>query len=719
MIGEIKGVTGTGPEPIEATQELIDAAWNAKRPAGGHGGGTAAAPKVGLTRKQMRDNPPQGEGNRHEWFKTYCGKSAVAHRDAISSYTKDTRRAAALIDPPLDPRQVAGLTEHAWEEEQLKLTEEAAYDFETGYFRYDPAKGDLLALYKTGSGDDVVLTPRAVGGRKIVPLAVLGGQDEIGGWVVQVGTKQHRLTIDGCSTSAGWENFVAQTGLLFPAADDRNWFPVGFGGVRGRFRSWLTSLDLPTLQRTDWLGWHPELGKSGVFVASDGPLVPLGQVKPQIAPPPPHVGQDAQYGFLPGGLDELRAMLREMLLWHDPAAAVVTFSWHLAAVFRRDLPSKIFPILGIGGPSGIGKTTVFGRIHSLCAGRPSVDGITTAAAVWSAGARNSSSAVIVDDPDTQTMERLSEFFKAVPLNAGRRVKRQQAGQGWVDSEQVARAPFVIMAESLPGGRKALEDRILEVWPGQANGRLSTTHPGELQIRDLERFQNRYNSPGLGPLATGTLIQAVLDCRESWLQSRDEWTTNSSGRLRDHEIALVAGARMLQLVLGVQAVTVSDGDGTTREVDPVVVVREFCAARMATYNQMDNTLVRVVLPAWFQANEHLWESRTQSDPGRLHLTAHVRDGELWLNPSRLAEWWRDNRNNLGRWQNTDDERGLRDQLHAHRGDAGWDHRDSGTYTQKQSGGQRVKMWRLPDADLKRLAERLGVDRDGPDEGQLVL
>lgn len=308
-----------------------------------------------------------------------------------------------------------------------------------------------------------------------------------------------------------------------------------------RLLRYLEQQKPPVSVLVDQIGYQPG---HGVF------LTPVGVIKPGatgmvpfegVRPRPKLPGFDRYrppfaYGFAPGGVNELRGVLAEVLTFHDRTALTTNLSWALMTLVKSEIRAKgkisVFPFFAIEAVSGSGKTTgAIKMIGELC-GYSLGDVQPTPADLRDKLAAFRSGYVHFDDPND--LKRYGDLLR-VAATEGTISKRQ-------DSEHSMSAHMtgglLITGEGLGiSNQKALLDRTVSVPLPSTKGQKDYSH--------VKALWQRYDG-SLTALA-GTLVAAVLEHVDE-IPALVASLRPGGGRRSDGYGVVRAGARVLDWLL---------------------------------------------------------------------------------------------------------------------------------------------------------------------------
>lgn len=332
-----------------------------------------------------------------------------------------------------------------------------------------------------------------------------------------------------------WLAEVAGVSVAMPAR------AVGDMSASTRLLRYLENQKPPVSVLVGQIGWQPQqqqfLTPNGVIKPGASGLVPFEGVRPRPKLPgfdrykPPFL-----YDFAPGGVNELREVIKEVLSFHDRIALTSLMSWALMTVIKAEIREKgkiaVFPFFAIEAVSGSGKTTGAVKMIGELTGYAQGDIKPTPADLRDKLAAFRSGFLHMDDPDD--LKRYGELLR-VAATEGTMTKRQ-------DSEHSMSAwmtgGLLITGEGLGiSNQKALLDRTLTV-------DLPSTK-GQRDYGFVKELWSRYD--GTLTNVAGTLVAEVLRHVDE-IPAMVASLRLGTGRRADGYGVVRAGARVLDWLL---------------------------------------------------------------------------------------------------------------------------------------------------------------------------
>lgn len=267
------------------------------------------------------------------------------------------------------------------------------------------------------------------------------------------------------------------------------------------------------------------------------------------------------FNFANQGLEEVREVLREVLTFHDETATALFSSWAVMSLIQSALVEKYtdhFPVFAVEAPSGTGKTTgALGLLAQLITGYSLGESQSTPAALRDLIASTWSGFVHIDDVDDPT-----KLFELMRLSTAKGKKPKKAGQHWDQNDMIQlTGSMYITGEQLGmNNEKALLDRVIKIGLPSPVDRKSQ-RPGRehmSQSRDIKEMQRRYRKEwgGLAALSATLISEVLLYVHE--LCDLVDTLRPSTGRAGDKYAVLLAGARMVDRLLGEEGAWAGEG-----------------------------------------------------------------------------------------------------------------------------------------------------------------
>lgn len=573
---------------------------NSGRPSQGQGKATETSQLATLLQE-----PPQA-GGRNTWLTAVAGHLARRERYQ-DAFEAQVRSANASLAEPLDDHEVNKILGSIWTSEQAK---NPPADAQTGWLQGD---GQQLLILQKGRKQDE--PDRLVPWSDFDPLVhgvVHDDDGQLESWQLTI------RRFDGTTRACTLESNTLAHPQRFNRWCVRNgaicYNTPGAGGSmssRDRLYKYLVSQGAPELQHADCLGWHNGLGfVTPTHVIRADQVATLAEAGVALR----HNDLPYQYGF-DGTAGEALAVLREVLTFHEPDACSLFGAWWVAAILKGQILARIsqFPMLVLSAPSESGKSTGFFPLMVSLSGAVMRHGAYTPASLRDLMSLNRSGLVWMDDITDLGPQRL-EYLRQATVE-GEVTKK--GGEGFADSVTVRLvSPVMVTGEGFQvvEYERAMADRVLTFQVGSPVGRRSL-HGDYPQWDDIVAVQEQYPT-GLGCIA-GHLVQTALAHGEPLLDQLASLRLGT-GRNSDKWAILRLGARVLDSML--------DTTEHTSRVDA------WCVEQLKAVRQ-DHYLITRVLPRWLR--EH-W-SFLPDEPSPT-VAGHLRDGRLYINMPKVADWW---------------------------------------------------------------------------------
>jgi hypothetical protein len=424
------------------------------------------------------------------------------------------------------------------------------------------------------------------------------------------------------------------------------------------------------------LGWHEE---SGAFITHEGLLRADGFHPFEAVRPAPRVRAWAPYAYgLEGEEHEARAILQEVLTYHDERVAAVFGAWWAACLLKPQIHREFsqFPFMALEAPSESGKTTGYFPLMLELAGNTQGNSNPTRAAMRDYLSAHRSGIVWVDDLDN--LDALSELIRSTTVEGS--VVKKALNQ----SDQIAVqlvAALCVSGESLGlSGQKALLDRSIGLEVPSPVGRRSLKGDYS-QFQDIVELKRQH--PQLYDYAGTFVVRALKlapDVPAKALELRE-----GDGRLMDKLTIMRLGTWILRTLLDYES-----SEWIERHVNVWI------AEQLECYDPTDNSLTMMLLPSAIKRlgrpTQPMGPDTSRSRPAS-PVFIRPQEKDMWVNPTTLAEWWSDI--HYGRIdQRTASAAALRQQMKAigAGGRKGADRR----YFKYTTGSGGANYWRLPDA-----------------------
>lgn len=646
-------------DPSQGLVDLPEALFGPE--SGSEGGGGASVRSV---LAELLSHPPTGENSgRNDWLAHVAGHYAKLYRSMPDAYEAHCRMAHSQLDTPLDDAEFTKTVESIWRKENQKpeqvwRAEECTH--ETGWL---VSGGDyLLTLSKRGneteleqwSDFDVVATGIAQRDdvltydillrrhnqhdevETLLPASVLANPQRLASWLANHGV-----------------------GILAPQGELRN-----LGSRTDRIHRYLQSQNPPAFEVVDALGWNGFgfVCHEGIITAAG--LEPFDRVRPDPAlrNRAPHT-----YGFTEP--EQARAVLNQVLTFHDETVCSVFGAWWAAALLKPQLAklTSLFPFMALEAPSESGKTTGYFSLMLQLAGDQHGQLNPTWAALRDMVASHQSGIVWIDDLDDPA--RLMELLRQ-STGEGGLVKKGDDNFSQVEVKLVS--PVVISGEALNlHGQKALADRAVQLEVPSPVNRRSLHDSDKLQWDDILDLRKVY--PDLTVFAGNMVQMALASADESLRDFRD--LRQGGGRFGDKIAVLQVGARLLSAMTG----------------DLIHIERVSEWAREAVTVGNENALTLKLIPAALAQLD--WPTKISSAEGRWPATCVFVKGEhVWFSPAFLARWWSEL--NHGRVEMRTETTEALSQQAKSLGLGGQKHVDRRPFRIGSFGDNKSSYWRLP-------------------------
>lgn len=579
----------------------------------GHGTATKTSPGIGRPTLSLivNDAPQRGQGLTNDWMVRAFGHLA---RHAPDQATYELAALGLATKANLaDYEDYDKILESVWGMETEKRT--------TGVGILDSANGWLAGtgnalLTKVKHDDvekmaewsdfdltangvmvddegtrtfDVTLCPKHLGPvNAILPASIVADPRRLQSWLANTGS---------CS-------------IIEPAGQARS-----LGSASSRMIRYLRSQDPPEFQAVSCLGWH-----DGRFITWDSEITAEGSKAHTNIKPNPNRRSwaDFHYGFN-ADEDEARAVLREVLTFHDETYTSIVGAWWAASFLKPLLPGA-FPLLVIEAPSESGKTTGFTPLLLQLGGTPGKPYNPTPASYRDILSGHNAGVVWVDD--LNRTEMLEEILRQ--LTGGGVVTKKGEDRTHTERIQLS-AATMLSGESFPAfhEQKALIDRSVILSPSTPTKRRSLTDPDRPQLHDIEAMQARYPN-GLQTMAGTVAVMAIRMGTELLAGLR----SGPSNRFQERMRILELGAHLLDAMTG---------------EDGVHAGRFTQWAQTQQPSGSNNALVTLILPTvlarlgWpTQPTVGFIDHQGRSQPGP--IPAYVKGDEVRFNIPALAEFW---------------------------------------------------------------------------------
>lgn len=574
----------------------------------------------------------ESHGGRNNWLTAVAGHYAkwVPYRDAYDNFVWE---AARRLDPPLDEAEIQKVADSVWKTEQAKqgkapsdLSEDGADAWRRRVLQPREDTGwlcsggtHILVQTKSGKGDESLMGVSSWCDCDVRVLGVIKSEEEQtfrvelrfpDGDAIEDNLSSATLA-DGKKLSA-W--LFARGASIGPP--DNMWPRTMFGTAR--LMRYLKAQGAPEMEAADALGWHRD---SGAFITHEGIIRATGPSIFEHVRPDPAVRGWAPYRYGHTGIDAARAILGEVLTFHDEMVASVFGAWWATVFLKPQIQERVsqFPFMALEAPSESGKTTGFFALMLQLAGSTAGQSNPTRAALRDYLSAHHNGIVWVDDLDD--LDDLGELLRQVTVG-GSFAKKGDGNHTQVVATM--RSALVVSGESLGlHDQKALVDRAVLLDVPSPTGRRSV-HGDYPQWDDIIRLRTTY--PDLTEFA-GSLVELALQ-QEEIVYGLKNFRVGA-GRHADVLAILRVGARILREMLG--------GDsGLVDRVD------EWCHNAADAYTGNENALTLRLIPAALAYTG--WKTRPEA-PDQMHrqvatpVFIHEKDDTVWFSPQLLAEWWK--------------------------------------------------------------------------------
>jgi len=585
----------------------------------------------------LSDLPERGDGRMNDWLTGVAGHRAKLHHNDRAAYETAVRDDAALVDPNYEDTEK--VLESVWgtEVENHPERDGGVPTASTGFLASINGLLHVQCQVKGEAGPETFTTPWGDFGLESLGEAV-EDDGHTAAWLalLRVGDRVHSVMLspDLLSDDRKVRAFLAGYGAS--VAEPASAFPRIAPGVR--ILRFLKAHSPGSARIVPHLGWdeqsrsfvtfsgvirtdgHHNGGDSDVLVMADPRLLTYGA--------------KFEYGF-DADEETARAVLREILTWHDPESIAVFGSWWAATflkpqTFRR---TALFPFMAVEAVSGSAKTTgAFGDLIQL-SGSDAGHELSTKAGFRDKLSVNQSGIVWIDDADD--LEAYEEWIRASTM-------RGTVSKKGIDNTTTERFPLVaspmVSGEGLGmRGQKALGDRSVVINPPPVSQRRSLHDPDQLQWPDIQDFRAQH---GKFTRYAGWMVRLALANVDGYMAQLVAAQKRYSGRYGDNLAVVTAGAWLLDLMAGT-------GQWAQN------LVADWCAEKDGAYLPDENALTEKVipwalekfgLPTWVQGTQAPMVSSfgqdvvpgvmvTRRSPGTL-----LAEATLWVNTARLAHLW---------------------------------------------------------------------------------
>lgn len=349
----------------------------------------------------------------------------------------------------------------------------------------------------------------------------------------------------------------------------------------------------------------------------------------------PHLsafGAKFEYGF-DGDMDTARAIVREVLTFHDEQTMAVFGAWWAATFLKPQARTRtaLFPFMVLEAHSGSAKTTGAFRDLLQLSGYDAGQEVSTKATFRDKAAVNKSGVVWNDDAND--VEALEEILRAATADATINKK----GVDNTTTNQIPLvAPILLSGEGFDiASQKALVDRAVLLTPPSPQGRVSLHDPNRSQWDDVTALRRKH---GNFTRYAGWLVQFALQHVDQYLARLADAQKQyaGAGRFGDKLSTLTAGAWLLDEMAGT---------GTWAQD----LVATWCDGQAGAYldgaDSLFNKLVPWALNEWSVVE---WKPGTRaplvtSYGKQVHPAVMISDygtmtAQVWVNTTQLAHLW---------------------------------------------------------------------------------
>lgn len=561
---------------------------------------------------------PPSEGGRNTWITKVAGHYA-AFKLPRDAYEASVANAAALLADPLPDDELTKTMDSVWEGHQR---------------RHAPPPGRPATPstgWLAGTGITLLCEVAIKQGESVVHDIVEWADFDIELQGVYVDEGGDRTFLVRLSSDRNREINTQVEAKLFGSSIDTNRWLAGFGfsvmspngDVHGRHSPasrllrYIDSQPAPTFKPVYCLGWHDP---SSSFIHADGWITAKAHGDHDEWVPEPRLIKNGwakfRYGFEHSDA-VARAVLAEVLSYHDPVVTAVFGAWCMAVMNKGQLMHQVdsFPFMALEAPSESGKTTGYFAMQQQLCGNAGGHQQHTTASLRDALAVNRSGIVWCDDVTDTTV--IEELLRHATVEGSKSKK----GQDRTHTEEARLVGTVVLSgEGVQAlhEQKALIDRCVVLAVPSPTARPSYNDPARLQWDDIVYLRERF--PDLSVLS-GWILQAALEAGARWVPKMKELRTGP-GRHGTKTGILRVGARILAEVVG-------------GETDIVATVDDWCLVSTAQYRNADNTLVLQMLPEYVITLVDL-----PSRPIGNQAVFADRRGDVWFSEHLLAAWWED-------------------------------------------------------------------------------
>ena len=583
-------------------------------------------------------NPPE-VGGRNEWLTRVAGHYARQYRHEEENYHQSLYAANRLLRNNLDVDEVAKIGTSIWAAEMEKLQDpdlEHLLDESNGWLA---SGGDCIrTLIIEGKGKGAIQIAYELA---LFDLRVRGRlwNPETDSWIYECDLVTRRkpgeverifVSSDDLGNPRTARQFLAKRALsvgsnVHLVHNAYDWC--------SRLLMYLDSQPAPERTLSKRLGWEPE--ENG-YITNTGTIDAEGQRESTVMVPHPElewVGD--QYG-LRATPEIAQEVLAEVMHFQETETACLFGSWWAATLVKQWVQPRVsqFPVCAVEAASGSGKTTGFFSFMVQLSGSTSGEGHYTPAVLRNRLAANLNGVTWVDDMENP--EAIHEIIRV--LTAGGSLSKMDGNFKPRQFELVG--SLMISGEALGfENQRALRDRVVSLSPPPPQGRVSRRDPERSQWLDVVELRERLLSFGGGHEIAGQYLKMC----STMASQVTEWFTlernsrDGGGRLRDRDLILLVGARVLDVLMGGRKVNGKTAHEVVSEVvtrsDNLEMEQRLEASSGGEAIDGDNTLTTRLIPAYLMEGNVFMGSSTA-------VRDSTDDQEIWISYMRLGNWWSD-------------------------------------------------------------------------------
>jgi hypothetical protein len=421
-------------------------------------------------------------------------------------------------------------------------------------------------------------------------------------------------------------------------------------GIKGRFQPgqrimrYLISQNPRPARIVQQLGYHDQLQ---LFVTPKGVILPgeidfdtnlpyLPACKLDRTNPLPF-----SFGFAHRGIPEVREVLQEVLTFHDETATALFASWSVMGLIQSALMDYVdhFPAFAVEAPSGTGKTTgALGMLAQLLTGYTMGESQTTLPVTRDLIASTWSGFIHTDDLDDP--KKLFELLRLSTAKgtSGKKVPGATGAFGSNGLIQLTGSMYITGEYLGMNEEKALLDRVVKIGLPSPVDRKSRREGREhvSQSRDLKEMQRRYPREWGGLAAiSASVISEVLMYVDRLCELVDALRP-STGRSGDKYAVLLAGARMVDCLLGDSGAWV--GEGMTSHRVATWVAGELNTTSFDGDNKLTLKVIPEVLALNLQQGAAFKGVQIDYPPCGFHQNARTGETRLFFHEGLLPLIW---------------------------------------------------------------------------------